>query len=477
MGEIDKMKNKIFEFTRFRYIAPFFSLAVIIVFLSLTAVKGGFNLGIDFLSGLNIRVQIAPEAFIINYTGDKAASVNVYSQQMVITEGDDFSKESFTFAFSEYDTVKKLIDGISSLKGFEVISNGYEEASASDIIGLNYSMNIKEEGIVINILDKKSSSHVDISELRAALAPVGTSQIQVAGDPSDQEFIVRVREIGEQSGVAISDNVNKLLQDKFGANNVIIKQSDFSGPRFSKTLSFQAIYLICFSMALMLIYIWFRFKLAYAVSSILALVHDALVMVGTIGFLQLEVDVTTIAAVLTIIGYSLNATIVIFDRVKENIILLKDKPIKLILNTSISQSLSRGVITSFTTLIAVIAIYIFGIGVIKNFAFNLIVGICVGTYSSFFIAPSLLYIWMAKVQKKKFSKIMILKERPAVAAVAAADAGDVPAPEISSDTEKEKEISVAPDKKSSPETAAVLKKQVFKGTRKERRRQSKKEKK
>ena len=238
--------------------------------------------------------------------------------------------------------------------------------------------------------------------MRTVLAPAGATQIQVVGDPADQMFSIRVRETGEQTGVAVSDKVKSLLEAKFTAANVTILQSEFSGPRFSQTLSMQSVWLIILSLALMLIYIWFRFRLAYGLSSIMALAHDALVMVGVIGALQLEVDVTTIAAVLTIIGYSLNATIVIFDRVKENIILLKDCSLRQILNTSISQSLSRGIITSLTTLIAVVAIYVFGLGAIKNFAFNLIIGICVGTYSSFFIAPSLLYIWMAKIQKVKF---------------------------------------------------------------------------
>ena len=297
--------KKVYEFTKLRYIAPITSLVVIILLFIITGARGGFNLGIDFLSGLNMRVQI------------------------------------------------------------------------------------------------NASAKADIADMRSVLAPAGAAQIQVVGDPADQMYSIRVRETGEQTGVAVSDKVKSLLDAKFGAANVTVLSSEFSGPRFSQTLSMQAVWLIILSLALMLIYIWFRFRLAYGLSSIMALAHDALVMVGVIGALQLEVDVTTIAAVLTIIGYSLNATIVIFDRVKENVILLKGSSLKQILNTSISQSLSRGIITSLTTLIAVVAIYVFGVGAIKNFAFNLIIGICVGTYSSFYIAPSLLYIWMAKIHKVK----------------------------------------------------------------------------
>lgn len=359
------MKTKVYEFTKLRYIAPIASLAIIILLFIITGARGGFNLGIDFLSGLNMRVQI------------------------------------------------------------------------------------------------NTSAKAEISDMRTVLAPAGATQIQVVGDPADQIFSIRVRETGEQTGVAVSDKVKNLLETKFGAANVNILSSEFSGPRFSQTLSMQAVWLIILSLALMLVYIWFRFRLAYGLSSIMALTHDALVMVGVIGALQLEVDVTTIAAVLTIIGYSLNATIVIFDRVKENIILLKDKPLRQILNTSISQSLSRGIITSFTTLIAVVAIYVFGLGAIKNFAFNLIIGICVGTYSSFFIAPSLLYIWMAKIQKVKFEG-----DVAAVATTAAQE--EAPAPE----TPEEVEEVVDDAEPEEADPAVVPVRRTSKGTRRDRIRQS-----
>ena len=359
------MKTKVYEFTKLRYIAPIASLAIIILLFIITGARGGFNLGIDFLSGLNMRVQI------------------------------------------------------------------------------------------------NTSAKAEISDMRTVLAPAGATQIQVVGDPADQIFSIRVRETGEQTGVAVSDKVKNLLETKFGAANVNILSSEFSGPRFSQTLSMQAVWLIILSLALMLVYIWFRFRLAYGLSSIMALTHDALVMVGVIGALQLEVDVTTIAAVLTIIGYSLNATIVIFDRVKENIILLKDKPLRQILNTSISQSLSRGIITSLTTLIAVVAIYVFGLGAIKNFAFNLIIGICVGTYSSFFIAPSLLYIWMAKIQKVKFEGDVV-----AVATTAAQEEAPVP------ETPEEVEEVVDDAEPEEADPAVVPVRRTSKGTRRDRIRQS-----
>jgi preprotein translocase subunit SecF len=136
------------------------------------------------------------------------------------------------------------------------------------------------------------------------------------------------------------------------------------------------------------------------VSAISALVHDVAVMIGVIGTFQIEVNTATIAAVLTIIGYSLNDTIVIFDRIRENQNLLREKDFERVVNISITQSLGRTLITSLTTLLAVVAIYIFGTGVIKIFALNLIIGVVVGTYSSIFIASPILLKWVSTVKKR-----------------------------------------------------------------------------
>jgi preprotein translocase subunit SecF len=163
-----------------------------------------------------------------------------------------------------------------------------------------------------------------------------------------------------------------------------------------------------------MVYIWFRFRLGFAVSAITALAHDVLIMLGFIGTLGLEVSTTTIAAVLTIIGYSLNDTIVVFDRIRENQGFLKGDRFDNIVNTSITQSLSRTIITSLTTLMAVAALYVFGTGAIKDFALNLIVGILVGTYSSIFIASPVLLGWTNAAQKRKAKKSGVSIEAPVV---------------------------------------------------------------
>jgi len=213
--------------------------------------------------------------------------------------------------------------------------------------------------------------------------------------------LVRVEDPSGDTKDQLERDIRRLLEESFGNGSVVIKSSEYVGPRFSQTLAQQSFSLTLLALVLILIYIWFRFQFGYAISAIVALTHDVLVMLGFIGATQLEVSTTTIAAVLTIIGYSLNDTIVIFDRIRENEGLLQGRDIEDIINTSITQSLSRTLITSLTTLLAVTALYTFGTGAIKDFALNLIVGIIVGTYSSVFVASPMLLGWRRSREKRQ----------------------------------------------------------------------------
>ena len=250
-----------------------------------------------------------------------------------------------------------------------------------------------------------SSSDISESDVKEALNGIDSIQVQSIGDVENHDFMVRV---GVDETVAnfqrvVKDDILNKLKSAFGDGSVEIQSTDFVGPRFAGSLTSQTIFLTVFALALILVYIWIRFKLNYAFSAIAAIFHDVLFLLGFIGVLQLEFSTATIAAVLTIIGYSLNDTIVIFDRIRENTKALKGKSFEETINISVTQSLSRTVITSVTTLIAVTAIFLLATGSIKIFALNLIVGVIVGTYSSVFIASSILLGWHnigAKYSKK-----------------------------------------------------------------------------
>ena len=255
----------------------------------------------------------------------------------------------------------------------------------------------------------------DISQVKDALSSMEALQVQTVGDAGSNNYIIRVGEdesvdnFQAQAEKEIKDN----LETAFGAGSVNVLSTEFVGARLAGNLSSQTVFLTIVAMALILIYIWFRFRLNYAVSSIAAIVHDVLFLLGFIGVLQLEFSTATIAAVLTIVGYSLNDTIVIFDRIRENSRIIKDKKFFEVINISITQSLRRTLITSLTTFIAVLFIFVIGTGTIKTFALSLIVGIIVGTYSSIFIASTILLGWHNAEVKKAKSVSLKASEKPA----------------------------------------------------------------
>lgn len=249
-------------------------------------------------------------------------------------------------------------------------------------------------------------SDANIESVRAAVSDIDGSQVQTVGSEEDRQFTIRVRDDGETESFStvMGNTIRESLEAEFGLGTVTELESNFVGPRFSEDLTRNTVLLISLAMALILLYIWFRFKLGYAAASIAALLHDVAFMLAFIGAFQIEVSAATIAAILTIIGYSLNDTIVIFDRIRENETLMRESSFEGIINGSITQSLSRTLITSLTTLLAVSAIYIIATGQVQTFALNLIVGVLVGTYSSVFVASPVLLGWRRASRRKSAKK-------------------------------------------------------------------------
>jgi preprotein translocase subunit SecF len=282
--------------------------------------------------------------------------------------------------------------------------------------GLNFGIDFTA-GLVQQIRIDPAAVRVDIAEVRDALSEIGGVHLQVVGPPAEQQFSVKVIAPGEDPDfqTRMENELSQRLGEAFGAENLEIQASDFVGPRYSRELAGQTVSIVLVAMLLILIYTAFRFKIRYATAAVLCLVHDTLVMLGVIAIFQLEVTTITIAAIMTIIGYSLNDTIVIFDRVRENQELMRDSDLEVILNTSITQSMSRTLLTSLTTLLAVATIFIFGTGDIKNFALNLMVGVVVGTYSTIFIASPIVLGWSRIVDRRRKRRDVQMYGRQAAA--------------------------------------------------------------
>ncbi len=259
-------------------------------------------------------------------------------------------------------------------------------------MGLNFGIDFKG-GTTIRA---ESTVAVDVAAYRAAMEPLGLGDISIAEvfDPSfraDQHVAqIRIQAQEGQESVA-SDVVLKLeaaLQDV--APGITFPSVESVGPKVSGELIQSAALAVVIAIAVVLIYIWLRFEWQFAVGAVGALVHDIVLTIGVFSALQIKFDLAIIAALLTIVGYSLNDTVVVFDRVRENLRRYKQKNISELLNQSINETLSRTAMTSVTTLLALISLFALGGDVIRGFVFAMIWGVVVGTYSSVFVASSTL---------------------------------------------------------------------------------------
>jgi len=235
---------------------------------------------------------------------------------------------------------------------------------------------------------------VGIKDIRDILISTGYgNNVQKIDDPKRNIFILKTKALPKNNDTVIN-TIKKALIDKLGAQNVEMLSVNIVGPRISKYLLRTSYIIGIVAIGLILLYTTFRFKFRFGVAAIIALVHDVLIVLSFISFFGKEMDTFILAAILTIIGYSLNDTIVVFDRARENLKSTKAyEEYELTFNKSINQSLSRTIITSFTTLLSLFALYFFGGSILRDFAFALIVGVIVGTYSSVFVASALVVDW------------------------------------------------------------------------------------
>ena len=237
-------------------------------------------------------------------------------------------------------------------------------------------------------------SAVDIGELRAKLAENGFESSEIITFGSPNEVLIKTQFSGANS--ELESNLRTAIKSEFQVRRV-----ESVGPKIGKELQSEALSAILLSLLLILIYISFRFDRFYAYGAVVALIHDVLITMGVFSLLSIEIDLTIVAAFLTIVGYSLNDTIVVFDRIRENVIKHARESLDTIVNISLNSTLGRTIVTSLTTFVVVLSLFLFGGEVIKNFAFALIVGIFVGTYSSIYVASPVMMYFEKKVAAKK----------------------------------------------------------------------------
>lgn len=362
--------------------------AAIIVFGIAGIIVRGINFGIDFVPGLVEEVRIAPAAIELTYKGSAGVSVETSNVALdLVISGTGAENETKSFTYGQNATVQDMANALNTVEGVtaKVLASGSADSYGIYLDSASTARLSFDQPMRLYVSD--AANNVSIDEVRASLSSQNVS-VKELGDAANRSFQIRaaISKDDDASIETLQQAITGSLKDKFGANNIAIVKTDFVGSSFSSSNAWKSIVLAVVTLFAIWFYATIRFHWDFALGAIIALIHDCMIMFAFISWTQVEFSTTSFAAVLTIFGYSINATVVILDRVRENIKLVDTKDFKVILDTSISDTLSRSVITTVTTLFASVSLLVFTSGGIRDFAQILTVGLISGCYSSMFIS-------------------------------------------------------------------------------------------
>ena len=250
------------------------------------------------------------------------------------------------------------------------------------------------------LVQLKLQDHVAIPDVRSALGSLATGDtvIQDFGQQGSNEFLVRMEKTSVEIGT-LGEQIRANLSKRFGEKGFEIRRVESVGPKVGEELRQKGMWSVIGATAMMGVYIWLRFELRFGLGAIVSLIHDALVTIGALMLAHYEFDLTIVAALLTIVGYSVNDTVIVCDRIRENMRKIKRESLESIINTSINETLSRTIITVSTAIMVLVALFFLGGAVIRPFAFALLVGFFSGVYSTIFIASPVILLWETKKRK------------------------------------------------------------------------------
>ena len=365
---------------------PIISL-VIIVFGIVGFFTKGINLGLDFKPGLIEEIRVAPPVATLSYEGPAKITVDLSDGQMdLVISGLGATNETRAYNFNQYATVQALADEVNKSGDVKMtVKNGsfdttklFLDSAVSNMLSTN-DLYIYPAG----------TSDITTDDVRAALAGVAGVDVKQLGSGADASYQIRMGATKESSQEELQSAVNQKLYSKFGKEQVAIIKTDFIGAGMSSSIASKSILMFVCVIVLIWAYAAIRFHWDFALGSVVALIHDVLIMFTFIIWTQMEFTTTVLAAVLTIVGYSINATVVILDRIRYNLRMMPNvKSFNEILNQSLTDTLTRSILTTVTTLFAVISMFVFTTGSIKDFSLALIVGLISGMYSSIFISSA-----------------------------------------------------------------------------------------
>lgn len=372
-------ENLNFDFLKFRKITYVIS-ALLFLLGVIAAVTRGFQFGIDFKGGSEIVLQFEKPIDIADVRAD------VENIGLGNLEVKTFGGETGVMIRTELQQIPpevypRVVAGIE--EEIEVLLPGVPRVIV-DSTNNSVTYEFENPDTAILITD--------------ALFEAGFQSGRVSEEPDNVQMLV---------SVGIADWIKENLRAKMKDNPFIVLKEDIVGPKIGDELKRDAVLAIFFALLAILIYLGFRFKFIFAFGAVAALFHDVLITLGLFALLygmipglNLDIDLTVVAAFLTLVGYSINDTVIVFDRIRENLKIHKTRPLYDIINTSISQTMSRTILTGGTTLLTVLVLLIFGGEVLRVFAFTLFFGIIIGTYSSIFVASTLVYEYATKYHKK-----------------------------------------------------------------------------
>ncbi|MDE5614073.1 MAG: protein translocase subunit SecF [Treponemataceae bacterium] len=377
--------RKVIHFSKFFVGAVILSL-VLIASGIVSVVTRGINFGLDFKPGMIEEFRIDPTVLELTYGGSATITVDPSETGLdLIVSGVGAENRTVTLRYEDNPTVADLAQKISEVEGIGV--NILDGAVASgDGLFVNSAVSTTLGATPLRIHAADDSVNVNADDVRAALADIEGADVKTLGSGKDASYQIRLGVAEGDTQQSIQERTNAALTAAFGADKVAIVKSDFIGAQFSRTLIRDSVVLVLLTLVLIWLYSTIRFHWDFALAAVIAIIHDALIMVTFITWSQMEFSTTTLAAILTIIGYSINATVVILDRVRSNMKNIETDKFTDILNISLTETLSRSIITTVTTLFAVVSLFVFTTGTIHDFALALIVGLLSGAYSSIFIA-------------------------------------------------------------------------------------------
>jgi preprotein translocase subunit SecF len=372
------------QFMKYRWHWIAISMALNLVALGLIFLGPGFKYGVDFAGGTQLTVKFKSQP---NVARIRTALENQKLGAVTIQRFDEPERHELLIRLQnpgqEGDFSARMIAALDrefnaqtgtlrlNLQGVEAVRDALAQADPDAVGGTIDNRRAEYEPMAVGILNLRK-------------------EMGILSGPADLD---RVK--------GLSANVKRFLADSARFGEFSVLAADNVGPAVGKDLRQKATYAVGFSLLGMLIYIWFRFQLQYGIGALVATFHDTLIALGVLSLTGREIDIPTIAALLTLVGYSVNDTVIIFDRIRERIKLDRGKPLVEVMNLAVNQTLSRTVITSGLTELVVIALFLFGGDVINTFAFVLMIGIVVGTYSSIYVASPIALGMSNWLEKRK----------------------------------------------------------------------------